>query len=94
MRVILAKPILMLAAAGVTLGLVLGDLAEAAAYYRCGTTVVIHVDPYSITRAVTVCDSVGRAVVIHPRVYYGPAGVRGQARRVSRRTARRVSRRR
>jgi hypothetical protein len=40
------------------------------------------------------CCHAPPAVVVVPRAYYGPTGVVGQSRRVARRTARRVTRRR
>ena len=74
--------------------------AQAQTYYDASGTVII-INPATITAPVTVYDAYRQPVVIYPTApayvhgpqVYGPAGIRGQSRRVSRRTARRTSRR-
>ena len=74
--------------------------AQAQTYYDASGTVII-INPATLTAPVTVYNVHRQPVVIYPTApsyvhtptLYGPAGVRGQSRRVSRRTARRTSHR-
>ena len=78
-----------------------GRAARAGTYYDSYGNVVV-INTVTLVGPVTVYDAYGRPITIYPtnpayvpgpRVY-GPAGIRGQSRRVARRTSRRVSRRR
>ena len=87
------------AAAGAAL-LFGGRTAGAQTYYSA-TGAVIVVNPATLTAPMTVYNAYGQPVVIYPTrpayvpaPIYGPTGIVGQSRRVARRTARRVSRRR
>ncbi len=78
-----------------------GRPAQAGTYYDPYGNVVV-INTVTLVGPVTVYDAYRRPIVIYPTspVYipgprvYGPAGIRGQSRRVGRRTSRRVSRRR
>ena len=87
-------------AAGGAAMLTSSEPVAAQTYYDASGAVII-VNPATITRPLNVYNAYGQPVVIYPTgpaympaPVYGPAGIVGQSRRVSRRTARRVSRRR
>lgn len=90
---------LLAALAGLAAATAVGPAAAQTYYDAAGTVIVIN--PATLTAPRTVYNAYGQPVLVYPThpgyvpgPVYGPAGIRGQSRRVARRSSRRVSRRR